>query len=62
MAAVGLPLSVHLPPFYVELGLSMSTVGLIFMLTRFWDLVSDPLLGSLSDRIGVMGLRRKPWR
>ncbi len=61
IAAMGLPLSVHLPPFYVELGLSLSTVGLIFMLTRFWDVATDPVLGFLSDRFPTRWGRRRPW-
>ncbi|MGB1088772.1 MAG: MFS transporter, partial [Alphaproteobacteria bacterium] len=61
IAAMGLPMSVHLPPFYVELGLSLSAVGLIFMLTRFWDVVTDPVLGFLSDRFPTKWGRRRPW-
>lgn len=61
IAAMGLPMGVHLPPFYVELGLSLSTVGLIFMLTRFWDVITDPVLGYLSDKFPTRFGRRRPW-
>ncbi len=62
IAGLGLPLVVYLPPFYAEeMGLGLSTVGAIFMLTRFWDVVTDPLLGLLSDRFHTPWGRRRPW-
>jgi len=62
LAAAGLPLSVYLPPFYVqEAGLSLGLVGAIFMLSRIWDAVNDPLIGVLSDRSRTRFGRRKPW-
>jgi Na+/melibiose symporter-like transporter len=45
MAALGLPITVYLPPFYAEeIGLSLATVGLVFTLARVWDLFTDPVL------------------
>ncbi len=62
LAAAGLPLSVYLPPFYVtELGLGLPLVGAIFMLSRVWDALSDPLIGVLCDRTRTRFGRRKPW-
>lgn len=62
IAGLGLPLVVYLPPFYAdEMGLGLSTVGAIFMLTRFWDVLTDPLLGLLSDRLHTPWGRRRPW-
>ena len=50
LALMGIPLYVYLPPFYAnELGLA--AVGLALMLTRLWDVVTDPLVGYLSDRV-----------
>lgn len=46
ISALGLPLVVYVPPFYSELGLSLSVVGNIFALARFWDLITDPVLGT----------------
>ncbi|MFO7581587.1 MFS transporter, partial [Guyparkeria sp.] len=52
LALMGIPLYVYLPPFYAnELGLGLAAVGLALMLTRFWDVITDPLVGFLSDRI-----------
>ena len=44
LAALGLPLVVYLPPFYAgPIGLGVGTVGLIFMIARFWDIFTDPI-------------------
>jgi len=44
-----------------DFGLSLTEVGLILMLARISDVITDPLIGALSDRTkGPFG-RRKPW-
>lgn len=50
LAAVGLPMAVFIAPMYAEqLGLGTALVGLIFMSLRFWDMVTDPIMGWLVD-------------
>ncbi|WP_374653883.1 MFS transporter [Phenylobacterium sp.] len=62
LAGAGLPLAVYLPPYYAQdLGLGLGLVGLIFMLSRVWDAITDPLVGVLSDRTRSRFGRRKPW-
>ncbi|MEO1377611.1 MAG: MFS transporter, partial [Cyanobacteria bacterium J06635_10] len=62
IAALSLPLGVYLPPFYTnEMGLGLSVVGSIFMITRFWDIFTDPILGILSDKIETRLGRRRHW-
>ncbi|MDO8289049.1 MAG: MFS transporter [Parvibaculum sp.] len=62
ISAMGLPLVVHLPPFYAgTLGLGLTVVGAIFMLARFWDVFTDPVLGVLSDRFETRWGRRRHW-
>jgi GPH family glycoside/pentoside/hexuronide:cation symporter len=62
LAALSLPLYIYLPSFYAEtLGLGLAAVGGILLAARLWDLVLDPLIGALSDRIGRRGSRRKRW-
>ena len=62
LAALGLPLTVYLPPFYEgPIGLSVGTVGIIFMIARFWDIFTDPLMGALVDRYPSKWGRRKHW-
>jgi GPH family glycoside/pentoside/hexuronide:cation symporter len=62
LAALGLPVVVHLPPFYAskEIGLSIGMVGLVFSLARMWDVVLDPVMGYWSDRWRTRLGRRKP--
>jgi len=62
ISALGLPLVVYLPPFYADdMGIGLGLVGTVFMLTRFWDVVTDPLLGVLSDKFRTRYGRRRPW-
>ncbi|MDY7023176.1 MAG: MFS transporter [Cyanobacteriota bacterium] len=62
LAALGLPMVVYLPPFYAEeMGLGLSLVGTIFMITRFWDVFTDPVLGIISDKVTTPLGRRRHW-
>jgi Na+/melibiose symporter-like transporter len=62
MAALGLPITVYLPPFYAEeIGLSLATVGMVFTLARIWDLFTDPLMGVVVDRVGSPWGRFRHW-
>ena len=60
VGALGLPVVVILPPLYAELGLSLTVVGTVFMLMRFFDGLSDPVFGVLGDRIQTRWGRRRP--
>ncbi|NBU83955.1 MAG: hypothetical protein EBS21_05020 [Sphingomonadaceae bacterium] len=43
-----LPLISYLPPVYAALsGFSLTSVGLVFMFARLWDLIIDPVAGSI---------------
>lgn len=62
VAALLLPLYVHLPAFYADgLGLGFGAVGAALLLARLWDVATDPLIGSLSDRLATRWGRRRPW-
>ncbi len=62
LAALLLPLYVTLPAFYaVDLGLGFFTVGVVLLLARLWDVVTDPVIGTLSDRLATPFGRRRPW-
>lgn len=61
LAIIGYPLTVWVPPHYAgSLGLPLATVGLIIMLARLSDVITDPLIGELSDRTRSRFGRRKP--
>jgi GPH family glycoside/pentoside/hexuronide:cation symporter len=62
LAILGLPLNVYLPAFWGEtMGLGLTTVGLVLLATRLFDVVTDPLVGILSDRTSGRLGRRRPW-
>ena len=62
LAALYLPIYVFLAPFWSgTMGLSVGAIGAVFIAVRLFDAVTDPLMGWLSDRLPVRGLRRKPW-
>ena len=62
MAAGFIALQVIVPTFYAQaLGLSLTAVGGILLVARLWDMVTDPLVGFLSDRTPTRFGRRKVW-
>ena len=62
LALPTIPAFVLLPSFYAEtMGLGLATVGAIFLGLRLLDVISDPLLGYVSDHIpSRFGKRRLP--
>ena len=62
LALLALPVATILPGFYAqEMGLGLATVGLVFLIARLVDAVSDPLIGWLSDSIPTRFGRRSVW-
>ncbi len=62
IAALGLPIGVYLPQFYAgPMGLGLAAVGTIFMLARLWDVVTDPMMGVISDKFPSRWGRRRHW-
>ena len=57
-----IPVSLYLPLVYSrDLGLDLAEVGIILMLARVSDVITDPLIGYLSDRTNTRIGKRKPW-
>ena len=57
-----IPVSLYLPFVYSrDLGLGLAEIGLILMLARITDVVTDPVIGYLSDKTQSRFGRRKPW-
>ncbi len=51
LAIIGYPLVVYLPPFYAqEVGLNMALMAIVLVIARLSDVITDPLIGTLSDR------------
>ena len=62
LAVMGYPLAIWIPAHYAGgLGLSLAAVGTILMLARLTDVITDPIMGELSDRWRTRFGRRKPW-
>lgn len=69
LAAMGLPLAIFVPPFYamlfqqsgMEAAIALSLVGTSFMIVRFFDLFTDPLMGVAGDRFESRWGRRRHW-
>jgi len=61
-SVAALPMALFVPAFYAdELGLPLAAVGAAIAASRLLDVVTDPLIGSLSDRFETRWGRRKPW-
>jgi Na+/melibiose symporter-like transporter len=62
LAVVGIPIYVYLPKFYTDtVGVPIAVVGGILLAVRVFDAVTDPMIGTLSDRTRTPLGRRRPW-
>lgn len=62
LAMPTIPVYVYLPTFYAEeVGIGLATIGAMLLAARLLDVVTDPLVGALSDRLQTRWGRRKPW-
>lgn len=62
IAMGGLVLVLFLPTFYaVQLGIGLTSVGLIIGLGRILDVVTDPIIGRWSDNTVSKWGPRRPW-
>jgi len=62
ICAAQTPIAVQLPAIYgSHFGLPLATLGLIFLVERIWGALTDPIVGSLSDRTRSRFGRRKTW-
>ncbi|MBC2595587.1 MFS transporter [Ruficoccus amylovorans] len=60
--ATGLTLGTLWMPFFnIGLGMNPVLVGLVLMVLRIWDALTDPLVGNLSDNARTRWGRRRPF-
>ncbi|MEO1498081.1 MAG: MFS transporter [Planctomycetota bacterium] len=53
---------IFLMSFYTDVvGISAGAVAAIFLYSRFWDAVNDPLIGALADRTRTRWGKFRPW-
>lgn len=50
-----------MPFFNIGQGMSPAVLGLIFMILRAWDAITDPVVGNLSDNARTRWGRRRPF-
>lgn len=54
--------SYYLPFFYSNIfGLSLTDAGVILLVTRIWDAVSDPMMGIIADRTNTRWGKYRPY-
>jgi Na+/melibiose symporter-like transporter len=62
LSSLGLPIIIYLPAYYAsEMGLGLAAVGFVFTITRLIDVVTDPIMGVVSDRYPSRWGRRRHW-
>lgn len=62
LLALSLPSLIFLAPYFNEhLGLSLTTVSLVFLTARIFDIIVDPMIGSFQDRSTPKMGRRRFW-
>ena len=61
-ALPAIPVYILLPELYAtQTALSVAAIGIVFMVARLFDVVTDPLVGWTIDRYRTRWGRRKPW-
>lgn len=56
------PVIVFIPKFYSdEMGISLALIGTILLVSRIFDVLTDPLMGYISDHTKSRWGRRKPY-
>ncbi len=62
LAALALTFYVFLPKYYADVvGIDLTVLGIVILLSRLWDAVIDPGIGALSDRTSSSWGRRRSW-
>ena len=53
---------IFLMSFYTDVfGIEASAVGTMFLVSRLWDAVNDPMIGALADRTNTRWGKFRPW-
>ena len=48
--------------FYTDIfGIPAAVVGTMFLISRLWDAVNDPIMGAIADRTNTRWGKFRPW-
>ncbi|MCB0323800.1 MAG: MFS transporter, partial [Bdellovibrionales bacterium] len=62
LALMAITFYVYIPKFYSDVvGINLAVIGNIVLISRIWDALIDPAMGSISDRSRFAAGRRRPW-
>ena len=62
LAIIGIPVYVYIPKFYTDVvGIDIALAGFMLFGVRIFDALTDPVMGSLSDRTRSRFGRRRPY-
>lgn len=62
LAIIGIPVYVYIPKFYTDVvGIDIAVAGALLFGVRIFDVVTDPVMGTLSDRTRSRFGRRRPF-
>ena len=62
LAMLGILFYAYIPKFYSDVvGVPLTLLGILIIVTRLWDAITDPLIGALSDHTKSRFGRRLPW-
>lgn len=57
-----IPVAIFLPNFYTDdLGVTAGMLSWVFLIGRFWDAITDPAMGYISDNTKSRWGRRRPY-
>jgi len=62
LAIIGIPVYVYIPKFYTDVvGIDIAVAGALLFGVRIFDALTDPLMGTISDRTRSRLGRRRPY-
>jgi len=62
LVMLSLTFAVNLMYFYTDvLGIAAATAGTIFLVARLWDVINDPIMGTIVDRTNTRHGRFRPY-